>query len=166
MRFDRFTVKAREAMTEAQRSAARLGNPEVRPGHLLAEMARQENGVLERVCRFLGVPPADLTAAATQLTEGYPKVSGGAKPLLSREIQTVIDVAEAEAKNLGDSHLSVEMLLLGLSAGSGRTGQRLRDLGLRRDALLPAIEHVRGGRAVTGDDPSPTTRRCPATRAT
>ncbi len=155
MRFDRFTVKAREAMTDAQRLAARQGNPEVRPGHLLAEMARQEHGVLERVCRFLGVPPADLATAAARLTEAYPKVSGGSKPLLSREIQTVVDVAEAEAKNHGDSHVSVEMLLLGLSAGSGRTGQRLRDLGLRRDALVPAIEHVRGGRAVTSDDPEP-----------
>jgi ATP-dependent Clp protease ATP-binding subunit ClpB len=153
MKFDRFTVQARAAMAEAQQRAGRIGNPEVRPGHLLAAMLEQEEGVIGRVCRFLGISPEAVATAADAIVNGYSKVSGGGKALLSREIQTVVDVAEAEAKHFGDTHLTVEVLLLGLVAGSGRTGQALRELGFRRDALLPAIEHVRGGRKVTGDDP-------------
>ncbi len=54
---------------------------------------------------------------------------------------------------MGDSHVSTEMLLLGIAAGTSKSGQLLRDLGMSRDKLMPAIEHVRGGQKVTGEDP-------------
>ncbi len=156
MKFEKFTVKAREAIADAQRLAGRLGNPEVRPGHLLASMAVQEEGVLGRIANFVGVSAEVLQGEAAKVVDSYSKVSGGSKATMSRELQAALDVGEAEAKNLGDSHISTEALLIGIAAGSGKSGQALRQLGFTRDKILQAIEHVRGGQKVTGEDPEST----------
>ena len=153
MAYDNYTVKAREALAEAQRLAGRLGNPEVRPGHLLLGLLEQDDGVVPRLANFAGVNLDMLRGQAAQVVGSYSKVSGGSKAALSRDLQTALDVADAEAKSLHDSHVSSEVLLLGLAAGSSKTGQMLRDLGLSRDQLMPAIEHVRGGQRVTSEDP-------------
>ena len=153
MRFETFTLKAREALAEAQRIAGRLGNPEVRPGHLLSAMVDQDDGVVPRLCNFLGVPLDALARDSAVVVDSYSKVSGGSKAMVSRDLQTALDVAESEAQALGDSHVSTEMMLVGISAGSSKAGQLLRDLGISRDTLMPAIEHIRGGQRVTGEDP-------------
>jgi ATP-dependent Clp protease ATP-binding subunit ClpB len=153
MKFEKFTVKAREAIADAQKMAGKLGNPEVRPGHLLASMVVQEQGVVPRICNFLGVPVEVLEREAAKVVDSYSKVSGGSKAMVSRELQTALDVAEAESRNQGDSHISTELMLLGVAAGSGKTGQALRGLGLSREKLLQAVEHVRGGQKVSSEDP-------------
>ena len=153
MGFESFTVKAREALAEAQRLAGRLGNPEVRPGHLLSALLDQEGGVLPRLCAFMGVPNDVLARQSAVIVDSYSKVSGGSKAMVSRDLQTALDVAETEAKALGDRYISSEVLLLGIAAGTSKAAQVLRELNIRRDTLLPAIEHVRGGQTVTTDDP-------------
>ncbi|MEQ1501954.1 MAG: AAA family ATPase [Myxococcota bacterium] len=153
MKFEKLTVKAREALGDAKQICRKLGNPEVRPGHLLASLVTQEGGIVVRIANFAGVDAALLDRETTAILETYSKVSGGSNPLESRELHTALDVATAEAKNAGDSHVSTEMMLLGVAAGSGKSGQLLRKIGLGRDKILTAIEHVRGGQKVTTEDP-------------
>ncbi len=153
MKFEKFTVKAREALSDAQQLAGKLGNPEVRPGHLLAGMVVQEDGVVGRIANYVGIPEETLQRDSAKIVDSYSKVTGGSKATMSRELQTVLDVADAETKRMGDSHISTEAFLLGIAAGSGKSAQLLRNLGLTRDKLLQAIEHVRGGKKVAGEDP-------------
>ncbi|HHO50499.1 MAG TPA: ATP-dependent chaperone ClpB [Deltaproteobacteria bacterium] len=153
MRFEKFTIKAREALAEAQRLAGRLGNPEIRPGHLLAAMVDQEEGVVPRLCNFLGVPLEAVARDAARTIDSYSKVSGGSKAMVSRDLQAALDAADAEASAQGDSHVSTEMMLLGIVSGSSKAAEQLRTLGITREKLLPAIEHIRGGQKVTGEDP-------------
>ncbi len=153
MRYEQFTVKAREALAEAQRLAGRLGNPEVRPGHLLTALVDQEGGVVPRLANYLGVPVETLAGQAAVVVDSYSKVSGGSKAQVSRDLQTALDVADAEARAQGDQFVSSEMLLLGIAAGTSKAAQLLRELGFTRDRLAPAIEHVRGGQRVTSEDP-------------
>src|SRR5262245_44781682 len=127
-----------------------MGNPEIRPGHLLASMVVQEDGVVARICDFVGVPVDSVKRQTAAHVDTYSKVAGGTKAMWSRELQAALDLGETEAKSRGDTHVSSEVLLIGLSAGSGKTGQLLRGLGMTRDKLLPAIEHIRGGQKVTG----------------
>jgi ATP-dependent Clp protease ATP-binding subunit ClpB len=153
VKFEKFTVKAREALSDAQQLAGKLGNPEVRPGHLLAGMVVQEDGVVGRIANYVGIPEETLQRDSAKIVDSYSKVTGGSKATMSRELQTVLDVADAETKRMGDSHISTEAFLLGIAAGSGKSAQLLRNLGLTRDKLLQAIEHVRGGKKVAGEDP-------------
>jgi len=153
MKFEKFTVKSREAISDAQNLAGRLGNPEIRPGHLLAVMMQQENGVVPSILKTIGINPDVVLHEAAQIVDGYSKVSGGSKAGISRDLQTVLDVAEKESKKLGDSHISTEVLLLAVADGTSKAGQILKDYGASRDRILTAIESVRGGQKVTGEDP-------------
>ncbi len=153
MKFEKFTINAREAIADAQRLAGRLGNPEIRPGHLLASMVVQEGGVVPKLTSYLGLKVEVLEGEAAKVVDSFSKVSGGAKAQVSREFQAALDAAEVESKAVGDSHVSTEMFMVGIALGTSKAGQTLRDLGFTKERLLEAIEHVRGGQKVTGEDP-------------
>ncbi|TNE87024.1 MAG: ATP-dependent chaperone ClpB [Deltaproteobacteria bacterium] len=152
MKFEKFTTKSREAISDSQNLAGRLGNPEIRPGHLLVVLLDQEGGVVPSVLRNLGVNPELLQQKGAEIVDGFSKVAGGSKAQLSREFQALLDDAERESKALGDSHISTEVLLLGMANGSGKTAQLLRANGCDRAALLAGIEATRGGQKVTNED--------------
>ncbi|MEN0066782.1 MAG: ATP-dependent chaperone ClpB [Myxococcota bacterium] len=149
----KFTVKAREAIAEAERLANRLGNPEIRPGHLLTTLLTQEESVVERIANFVGVPPQAIAREAATLVDSYSKVSGGSSPRLSRDADMVVEAARSDTKQRGDSHISAEVLFAALAQSSSRTGQALRNLGFSQERLQPAIQHIRGGRRVTDENP-------------
>ena len=77
MKFEKFTVKAREAIADAQRMAGRLGNPEIRPGHLLAVLLTQEGGVVPSVLRNAAISVERLEAGVAGIIDAYSKVRGG-----------------------------------------------------------------------------------------
>ena len=153
VKFEKFTVKSREAIADAQRMAGTLGNPEIRPGHLLAALLTSDGGVVPSVVRRAGAEPAALEGAVAQVVDSYSKVSGGSKAGLSRDFNAVLAAAEKEASALGDSHLSTEVLLVGLATGKHKTATVLAQHGLNRSSILSAIEQVRGGQKVTNEDP-------------
>ena len=153
MKFEKFTVKAREAIADAQRMAGRLGNPEIRPGHLLGALLTQEGGAVPSVIEKVGRDVSTLEGETAQIIDSYSKVAGGSKAQLSREFNTAIDVAERESRKLGDSHVSTELFLVGCATGDSKTAKMLQRYGLTAESLLPAIDMVRGGQKVTTDDP-------------
>ena len=153
MKFEKYTVKAREAISDAQQLAGRLGNPEIRPGHLLATLLVQEEGIIGTVVKDVGASLEALETKTAGIIDGYSKVSGGQKAGLSRDFQTVLDVAETESKKMGDSHIATELFLVGIAMGTSKAGQLLKELGLNRAQHLVAIETARGGQKVTGEDP-------------
>ncbi|TVQ91438.1 MAG: ATP-dependent chaperone ClpB [Deltaproteobacteria bacterium] len=150
--FDKFTTKVREIIAEAQRLAGRLGNPEIRPGHLLMAMLDQDGGIAPSLIDHAGANPDLILEQAAVVVDSYSKVSGGSKAGVSREMQAALDSAEAEAKKNGDTHVSTEMLLLGIVTGSSKTAQMLRDYGVTPNNLRTAIDAIRGGRKVTGEE--------------
>jgi len=88
VKFEKYTVKAREAISDAQQLAGRLGNPEIRPGHLLATLLVQEEGIIGTVVKDVGASLEALETKTAGIIDGYSKVSGGQKAGLSRDFQT------------------------------------------------------------------------------
>ena len=152
MKFEKFTTKGREAISDAQKLAGHLGNPEVRCGHLLLSLLDQEAGVIPSVLRAVGVKPDHIQGEAAKIVDGYSKVSGGMKASMSRELQASLDAAEATASSMRDTHVSTEVLLHGIAQGTSKSGVLLKDWGITPDALSKAIEQVRGGQRVTGEN--------------
>lgn len=152
MNFDRFTVKARESISDAQNLAGKFGNPEIRPQHLLLVVLKQEKGVVANLLSQIGTDVPGLIRAAAQAVEDLPKVSGGAKANLSRTFQQVLDIADREARALEDSHVSTEMFLVGLAEVNDRTKQLLLDYEVTRERALNAIQVMRKGQKVTGEE--------------
>ncbi|HEV7594369.1 MAG TPA: Clp protease N-terminal domain-containing protein, partial [Gemmatimonadaceae bacterium] len=150
---DRLTVKATEALNEAVDLARRSGNPLVYDLHLLMALLAQEEGIVVPILQKLGVSVAQLREAVGREMARYPKQSN-AQPTLSRELNQVFDKAEADAKKLGDEFVSTEHLLLALSDVKGTESRNLlTSLGATHDALLEALQSVRGSHRVTDQTP-------------
>ena len=155
MRFDQLTIKAQEAIQEAQRDARARGNAELTGDHLLLALLRQSEGVVVPILQKLGVDPASLTRELEADLDRQPKVSGAsADALPARELTRVFDRAFEIAKDFGDEYVSTEHLLIALSeSDAGETAKRLAKAGAKKDALLKALKEVRGSTRIT--DPNP-----------
>jgi ATP-dependent Clp protease ATP-binding subunit ClpB len=152
MKFERFTVKAREVISDAQQLAGKMGNPEIRPQHFLMVLLTQEKGIAPTLLSQIGVDVQGLTREAAKLVDELPKVHGGAQANLSRQAQEMLNVAEKEAKTLGDTHIATELLLLGIADVKDRPQQVLKDYGATRERILNAMQVMRAGKNVSGEE--------------
>ncbi|WP_327098983.1 ATP-dependent chaperone ClpB [Nocardia vinacea] len=155
----KLTEKSREALSEAQNAATRLGHSEVDGEHLLLALIDQQDGL---VPRLLDQASADLDALRADLNRELarrPKVSGpGAAPgqvMVTRRLAALLESAEREAKRLKDSYVSVEHLVMALTdEGSGTVaGRILAGQGITRESFLQALTAVRGNQRVTSATP-------------
>jgi ATP-dependent Clp protease ATP-binding subunit ClpB len=155
MQADRFTIKSQEALEAAQRLAAERRNPQTRPEHLLAVLLEQEGGVVVPVLRKLGVDPAAVRATLSPALEALPRLANvGNEPTGgSNELAEVLRAAEDEMRELKDEYVSTEHLVLALAKSTGTTGDVLRSVGASYDALLKAVNEIRGGQRVTDQNP-------------
>ena len=158
MDFNRFTLKSQEAVQAAVSIAARQGQPEVVPLHLLHALLGQSEGPVFPIVSRLGTTPTALRKAVEDTTQRTLPVAHGAtrQPGLSAALVRVLDDAQERAGALGDDYTSTEHLLLALSAEDGAAGRLLRDHGIAGDALLDALRQVRGSQRVTSQTPEGT----------
>lgn len=154
----KFTTKSQEALSAAAMNASTAGNPQVEPAHLLKALMDQREGVAVALLRATGADPDAVSVQASTAIKALPATSGSSvqQAQLSRTALQAIQNAQNEADRLGDSFVSTEHLLLGLSAGSGGVGKLMRDAGASHEALLAALPGVRGDRKVTSADPENT----------
>lgn len=167
MRPDRMTTKSREAFQAALARASRLGNPELQPEHLLAEMLDQEGGVAAPLLQKAGADVAALRDDVARRVERFPRVTGGAEPGLSRRTLEVIRRADDEAKQLKDEFVSIEHYLLGM-ARQDREARALFEQhgGIDYEKLLGALAGVRGSQRITDPDRKGSFRRSRSTAVT
>ncbi|MGN7149529.1 ATP-dependent chaperone ClpB [Arthrobacter sp. SAFR-179] len=154
----KFTTKSQEALSAAAMNASTAGNPQVEPAHLLKALMDQREGVAVALLRATGADPDAVSVQASSAIKALPATSGGSsqQAQLSRPALQAIQHAKEEADRLGDSFVSTEVLLVGLSAGNDAAARLLRDAGASREALLAALPGVRGDRKVDSPDPENT----------
>src|SRR5262245_29452130 len=103
MRLDKFTVKAQEAVQEAQSMADRLGHQEILPEHVLAALLDQEEGIIRPLLQKLGADPRALRADVQRELDRLPKVQGASGQLyVSGRLRKAMDRAWEEAQRLKD----------------------------------------------------------------
>jgi ATP-dependent Clp protease ATP-binding subunit ClpB len=155
MNFNKLTVKAQEAVVEAQNLARGAGNPETTPEHLLLALLRQEGGIVVPILNKLGQNPATIEAEVAAEIAKYSKVGGAsAEPLVAPLLRNVFDKAFESAEQFNDEYVSTEHLLLAIAQVKQSNAARI----LARhsavpDALLKALQSVRGTQRVTDQNP-------------
>jgi ATP-dependent Clp protease ATP-binding subunit ClpB len=154
----KFTTKSQEALSTAAMNASTAGNPQVEPAHLLKALMDQREGVAVALLRATGADPDTVSVQASTAIKALPATSGSSvqQAQLSRPCLQALQNAQNEADKLGDSFVSTEHLLLGLSTGSDGVGRLLRDAGASHEALAAALPGVRGDRKVNSPDPENT----------
>ena len=156
MRFDKLTIKAQEAVQEALQTAERYRHPAVDSEHLMLALLQQEGGVVPSILQKLGVMPRLIQNPLEQELSRRPQVSGASAVggQMTQRLKVVFDTAFDEAMRLKDEYVSTEHLLLGLTGDtSGEVGRILRQHGVTRDAILRALQEIRGGQRITDQNP-------------
>jgi ATP-dependent Clp protease ATP-binding subunit ClpB len=155
MNFNKLTVKAQESIAEAQNLARGAGNPELAPEHLLLALLRQEGGIVSPILNKLGVTPGIVEAELAAEVAKFSKVGGAsAEPGVSSSLRKIFDSAFKSAEQFNDEYVSTEHLLLAISDAKGTTAaQVLRRHGVVPDAVLKALQAVRGTHRVTDQNP-------------
>jgi ATP-dependent Clp protease ATP-binding subunit ClpB len=153
--FNKLTVKAQEAIAEAQNLARGAGNPELAPEHILLSLLRQEGGIVAPILNKLGVNPGVVEAEVAAEVAKFSKVGGAsAEPGVSSSLRKIFDAAFKSAEQFGDEYVSTEHLLLAIADAKGTTASTvLRRHGVVPDAVLKALQSVRGTQRVTDQNP-------------
>ena len=153
-----FTIKSQEALSAAAMNASTAGNPQVEPAHLLKALMDQREGVAVALLRATGADVDAVSVQASSAIKALPATSGSStqQAQLSRPALQAIQNAKNDAEKLGDTHISTEVLLLGISAGNDAAARLLRDAGASHEALLAALPGLRGDRKVTSENPENT----------
>jgi len=152
-RFEKLTLKAQEAVQQAQEMAADAGNPQLEPLHLLAALVSEQEGVVRPLLDRIGANQPQLLQVVTAELGHLPKSSGGSAPQLSESLGKVFDAAQAEAESMQDEFVSTEHLLLALAKTKTKAQDLLKLNALGEQQILDALRDVRGSARVTDQTP-------------
>ena len=157
LRFDKMTVKAQEALQQANDVAARHENQQIEPVHLLEALVSQTDGVVPPLLARLGIRTEALMQEIAREIARLPKVQGFAQQHMGKPLNGVLERAFDEAERFKDEYVSTEHLFLAL-AGEERdpAGQLLKRQGATHEAILQALTSVRGNQRVTSQNPEAT----------
>ena len=153
MRFDKFTVKAQEALANAQSLAAEKQHGEVTALHVLSALLADKEGIIRPLLAKLGVDAGQLDSSVETQLDRLPSVSGGAQLGMARDVSEVLAAAQKEADRLKDEYVSTEHLLLGLIASQSAAKNALTSSGVNKNAVLAALKDIRGTSRVTDQNP-------------
>ena len=147
MTFDKFTIKAQEAVQEAVRTAEAHRQQAIEPEHLLAAILKTGQQVTQFLLRKLSVNEQAVSQALEAQLQSLPRVQGG-EPYLSRETNTILTRAEEMATKQGDEFVTIELMLLALVGSNSTAAKILKDAGVNEKDLSSAIRELRGGQQV------------------
>jgi len=160
MNLNNFTQKSLEAVQSAQKIAVSNGHQQLEQLHLLLALLQQENGLTTQLLRKMEITTESLLAAAQAELRKIPSVKTSRESdrfYISADTNDALMAAEDQAKNMHDEFVSVEHLLLGLlAAARGSVRNLFETYRISSEAVLKALQSVRGNQRVTTDSPEGT----------
>ena len=154
MTFDKFTIKAQEAVQAAVNTAQQSGQQSIEPVHLLKGILEKGRDIANFVFQKLGVNAQQIDALVTSEIQHLPRVQGG-NPYFSNDSNKVLAKAQDYATKMGDEFVSAEPMLLALVDVPSTASRILRDAGCSENEMLKAIGTLRQGQSVrsqSGDE--------------
>ena len=158
MNIEKFTTKSREALLRAQQTAESANHTELRPLHLLAALLEDDGSLVVSILEKLGVNKGLFRDRVASALAELPRMEGRSDQQLAttREFGAMLTHAMQKAAEMGDEYVSVEHLLLALSCSGGRAETLLREAGVSTDAVMQALQTLRGNQRVTSPEPEAT----------
>ena len=148
MTFDKFTIKAQEAVQAAVNIAQRNGQQTIEPVHLLSGIIEKAPDVTNYIFQKLGMNGNQIAMLLQQEMQHLPRVQGAGQPYLSSDTNQILINAEDIAKKMGDEFVSVEPILLVILKGNSTAARILKDAGANEKDLTAAIQALRQGQNV------------------
>jgi ATP-dependent Clp protease ATP-binding subunit ClpB len=154
--FHRFTIKAQEALQNAQETAARKGHGELKALHLLAALIEDQSSLVVPVLVRGGVNVEKLSAEINRELAHLPKLitsSAIGQLYLSQELMRVLDQSAKIAAQQKDEFVSCEHMLLALLDVPSAAKNVLEQFGLRRETAFRILAQLRGSARITDETP-------------
>ena len=151
MNFNKFTIKAQEAIQEAVNLARANGQQVIEPVHIMGGVLKSNEQIVSFLLQKTGANVKKVEAEVNKAVHSLPKVSGG-EPYLSRESNQVLDKAEEIAGKNGDEFVSIEPLIVALLEVKSNVSEILKQNGVNRAELEKAIGELRNGEKVTSQN--------------
>ncbi len=156
MQFNKFTIKAQEALRRAQENAFLRRHQQIDSLHLLLALLGEEDGLIEDLLLKMGVEPEEVAEKTEKVLEHQPKVISEA-PLgqiyLTQDMGAVLEQAVKDASQIKDEYVSVEHLFLALLTAPGKAKDLLESFKVDREEVLKNLSDLRGGERVTDMEP-------------
>ncbi len=155
MQFDKYTIKAQEAIAQAQQLTLQYNHQEIKSEHLLLALIRQREGIVPSVLAKLEIDIDDLETFLVRKLEQFPSVHGGGSgQYAGNELNTVFNKAIQEAAKLKDEYISTEHLLLALlELEDASFSGYFKERGVNRDNVYRALMSIRGNQRITDQNP-------------
>jgi ATP-dependent Clp protease ATP-binding subunit ClpB len=154
MNWEKLTIKAQEAINDAQKRAESLRHQQIQPEHLLAALVSQKEGIVKPILDKLGANPGMILNDLDRELKKLPQVQGVAQVYISQQLKQVIDLAFEEAERLKDDYVSTEHLLIGVTdIKEGAAGAILKSYGVTKDQIYNVLKDIRGTQRVTDQAP-------------
>ena len=154
MTFDKFTIKAQEAVQEAVNTAQQAGQQAIEPVHLLQGILVKSRDVTNFIFQKLGVNAMQIEKLVQEELKHLPHVEGG-QPYFSNDTNKVLERAVADSQKMGDEFVSVEPILLALLEVNTTVSRILKDAGCTEQEMKKVIDELRQGQKVqsaSGDE--------------
>ena len=156
MNINKFTQNSLQAVENCEKLAYEYGHQEITVDHLLYSLLNLEDSLIKKLLEKMDINTEVFQAQVKGLLNKRPKVSGG-QVYISSDLNKVLIDAENEAKQMGDSYVSVEHLFLSMLRQPGREVKELfSDFRINREDFLKALQGVRGNQKVVSDNPEAT----------
>jgi ATP-dependent Clp protease ATP-binding subunit ClpB len=154
MDVSKYTEKAQEAISVAQKLAEERNNTQLETEHLLLALDDQKDGVVPQILDKLGVDYNQVKRQLENELEKLAKASGPTQVYLSPRLKQVLDAAEKESRNFKDEYVSTEHMLIAIiDQDTGAAGRILKGYGITRDRVYQVLASIRGNQRVM--DPNP-----------
>ena len=149
MNIEKFTTKFQQAIAEAQSLAIGKDNQFIEPVHLLSALLNQQDGSVAPILTASGVNVAALRNELNNELAKLPQVSGnGGDVQLSRQLLNILNLCDKLAQQRQDKFISSELFLLAALEEKGTVSEILKKCGAKKEQILQAIDHIRGGQNV------------------
>ena len=158
MNFNKFTIKAQEAVQAALELAQNSNHQAVEPSHVLLSLLKDSENVVITVLKKVGITLQPVRDKLERQVKSFPVVKGASVSgqYLSNNTKAVFDAAQKEANELGDEYISSEHILLAILSSESEASTILKDSGLAKKQVLEVLKEVRGSQTV--DDPNAESR--------
>ncbi|MDD3847048.1 MAG: ATP-dependent chaperone ClpB [Syntrophorhabdaceae bacterium] len=154
MNWEKLTIKAQEAIQEAQKKAESLGQQSIENEHLLFALVSQKDGIIRPILDKLGAKYDIIARDLERELAKIPRVEGASQTYISSRFKQTLDTAFTEAERLKDEFVSTEHLLIGIADGKdGPAAGTLKIYGVTKDSIYTVLKDLRGTQRVTDQAP-------------
>ena len=144
MREDKFTQKAKEALSIAQSSLSKFNHSEMTPLHLLYGLLDDPEGIVPKLIENMELKSDQVKNKVLDELEKIPKAYGSVQVYLSSQANKALDNAWEEARRLNDKYIGTEHILLALTDDIEKAGEILSNFGINKERIFSSLKKVRG----------------------